>query len=65
MASMVCAHAEPVNRPTMAVFEDVHWADEATLDLLGFLARRLTRCSLTQVSPAKLLAKNSGHCGHA
>jgi DNA-binding CsgD family transcriptional regulator len=31
-------------RPTVAVFEDVHWADEATLDLLGYLVRRLARC---------------------
>jgi predicted ATPase len=29
--------------PTLAVLEDVHWADEATLDLLRFLARRLDR----------------------
>jgi DNA-binding CsgD family transcriptional regulator/tetratricopeptide (TPR) repeat protein len=28
-------------RPTVAVFEDVHWADEATLDLLRFLGRRV------------------------
>lgn len=28
-------------RPTMLVFEDVHWADEATLDLLRYLGRRL------------------------
>jgi DNA-binding CsgD family transcriptional regulator/tetratricopeptide (TPR) repeat protein len=28
-------------RPTVAVIEDVHWADEATLDLLRFLARRV------------------------
>src|SRR5688572_19770515 len=27
--------------PTVAVFEDVHWADEATLDLLKFIARRV------------------------
>ena len=27
--------------PTLAVIEDVHWADEATLDLLRFLGRRL------------------------
>jgi len=26
---------------TVAVFEDVHWADEATLDLLRFIGRRL------------------------
>ena len=27
--------------PTVAVIEDAHWADEATLDLLRFLGRRL------------------------
>ncbi|WP_027860886.1 AAA family ATPase [Marmoricola sp. URHB0036] len=33
---------------TIAVVEDVHWADEATLDLIRFLARRLrdARCLL-------------------
>src|SRR5262245_51230465 len=31
--------------PTIAVFEDVHWADEATLDLIKFLARRVQRTS--------------------
>ena len=30
-------------RPTLAVIEDVHWADDATLDLLQFLARRIDR----------------------
>ncbi|MGH8630151.1 MAG: hypothetical protein ACREU7_05220, partial [Burkholderiales bacterium] len=29
--------------PTIAVFEDVHWADEATLDLIKFLGRRIGR----------------------
>ncbi len=29
------------DRPTLLVFEDVHWADEATLDLLRFLGRRV------------------------
>ena len=28
-------------RPTLVVIEDVHWADEATFDLLRFLARRI------------------------
>jgi predicted ATPase len=28
---------------TVAVIEDVHWADEATLDLVSFLGRRLSR----------------------
>jgi DNA-binding CsgD family transcriptional regulator/tetratricopeptide (TPR) repeat protein len=35
---------------TVAVIEDVHWADEATIDLLSFLGRRLGRI------PALLLA---------
>lgn len=29
--------------PTLVVFEDVHWADEATLDLLLYVGRRLSR----------------------
>jgi DNA-binding CsgD family transcriptional regulator/tetratricopeptide (TPR) repeat protein len=29
--------------PTLAVFEDMHWADEATLDLLKYLGRRIQR----------------------
>lgn len=28
-------------RPTVVVIEDVHWADEATLDLITFLGRRI------------------------
>ena len=28
-------------RPTVVVIEDVHWADEATLDLIKFLGRRV------------------------
>jgi DNA-binding CsgD family transcriptional regulator len=30
-------------RPTVVVIEDVHWADEATLDLIKFLGRRIDR----------------------
>ena len=32
-------------RPTLCVIEDAHWADEATLDLLMFLARRIDRAA--------------------
>ena len=35
--------------PTVVVVEDVHWADEATLDLLVFLGRRLADTSSTLV----------------
>ena len=31
---------------TVAVIEDVHWADEATIDLLSFLGRRLGRMNV-------------------
>lgn len=29
--------------PSVVVFEDVHWADEATLDLIKFLGRRISK----------------------
>lgn len=29
--------------PSLLVFEDIHWADEATIDFIKFLARRVTR----------------------
>jgi predicted ATPase len=29
--------------PVVLVFEDIHWADEATIDLIKFLARRISR----------------------
>ena len=35
--------------PTVLVFEDVHWADEATLDLVKFLGRRLARLGILLV----------------
>lgn len=31
------------NRQTIIVFEDIHWADEATLDLIKYLGRRIQR----------------------
>lgn len=33
---------ENISSPTLLVFEDIHWADHATLDLLKFLGRRIT-----------------------
>ncbi|MBS1661454.1 MAG: AAA family ATPase [Bacteroidetes bacterium] len=32
-----------LKKATIIVFEDIHWADEATLDFIKFLARRITR----------------------
>jgi DNA-binding CsgD family transcriptional regulator/tetratricopeptide (TPR) repeat protein len=32
-------------KPTVLIFEDVHWADDGTLDLIKFLGRRLKRLS--------------------
>jgi ATP/maltotriose-dependent transcriptional regulator MalT len=29
--------------PSLIIIEDIHWADEATLDFIKFLARRITR----------------------
>jgi DNA-binding CsgD family transcriptional regulator len=44
-AALIDALAGPRQRPrTVVVMEDLHWADEATLDLLTFLGRRLARC---------------------
>jgi len=31
------------NKPVVLVFEDIHWADEATLDFVKFFARRISR----------------------
>jgi DNA-binding CsgD family transcriptional regulator/tetratricopeptide (TPR) repeat protein len=36
-------------RPRVLVVEDVHWGDEATLDLVRFLARRIARLPLLLV----------------
>ncbi len=34
---------ELIQTPTILIIEDIHWADEATLDLLKYLARRIHR----------------------
>lgn len=36
------AELDRPDRPTVLVVEDVHWADEATLDVLRFLVRRIS-----------------------
>jgi hypothetical protein len=37
--------------PDVVVVEDVHWADEAALDLLRFLGRRLRDVAATRRTP--------------
>ena len=39
------AHQGP--EPTVLVVEDVHWADDTTLDVLRFVARRLNGLRLS------------------
>src|SRR3982074_584054 len=39
----VVAELGALGHPVVLVFEDVHWADQATLELIGFLARRVER----------------------
>jgi ATP/maltotriose-dependent transcriptional regulator MalT len=36
---------ELYSQPSIAVLEDIHWADEASLDLIKFLGRRIQRTS--------------------
>jgi DNA-binding CsgD family transcriptional regulator len=39
----VLARLSTADAPPLVIFEDVHWADQATLDLLRFLGRRVDR----------------------
>src|SRR5882757_8677268 len=39
--STVLDQVQDPARPTLFVIEDIHWADEATLDLIRFLSRRI------------------------
>jgi DNA-binding CsgD family transcriptional regulator/tetratricopeptide (TPR) repeat protein len=43
--TLFAAVLDDLTSPTIFVVEDIHWADEATLDLLKYLARRISRTS--------------------
>jgi DNA-binding CsgD family transcriptional regulator len=45
LAAVTEEFADPL-RPTILVIEDAHWVDEATRDVLAYLARRVTRLPL-------------------
>jgi DNA-binding CsgD family transcriptional regulator len=47
--------------PTLLVLEDVHWADEASLDLLRFLGRRLADLPLLVVATSREDEVPPGH----
>ncbi|CAN5763023.1 AAA family ATPase [soil metagenome] len=48
-------------RPRLMIVEDVHWADEATLDLLRFLGRRIDRTPTLMVATFRADEVGSGH----
>jgi predicted ATPase len=61
MAGQLCAALEEMtaDKPLILVFEDLHWADDSTLNLISALARRRARtrllvlitCGVTDVAP--------------
>ncbi len=42
--SRLLAHLSESDRPVVLILEDVHWADNGTLDFIRFLGRRITLC---------------------
>lgn len=45
----------------LIVFEDIHWADEATLDFINFFARRITKLKCLFILTYRHDEINSGH----
>ena len=50
-----------LERPTVLVIEDAHWADDATLDVLGYAARRVGSLGALLVLTARDEALQPGH----
>ena len=48
-------------RPTMLIIEDVHWADESTLDLIRFLGRRVGDTSAVVMCTFRAEETGAGH----
>lgn len=48
-------------RPTVVVIEDVHWADDGTLDLLRFLGRRVARANVLVLATYRDTELTRGH----
>ena len=51
-------------RPTVLVIEDAHWADDATLDVLGYAARRVGSLAALLVLTVRDEALSAGHPLH-
>ena len=45
-----CAQVSATGVPDVVVVEDIHWADEATLDLLRYLSRRLRAAAVLLIA---------------
>lgn len=55
------AEVSTTTRTTVLVFEDVHWADDATLDLLRFLGRRIADCPVLVIATYRDDSLGEGH----
>lgn len=44
--SMLLSALQAQSKPSVVIIEDVHWADEATLDMIKFLGRRVRQASI-------------------
>src|SRR4051812_34714457 len=63
--SLLIAELELPPSPTVLVFEDVHWADDATLDLITVLGRRVRSLPALVVLTYRSGEVPSGHPLHA
>jgi DNA-binding CsgD family transcriptional regulator len=53
MAFFEAAFAGLTSEPTLAILEDLHWADDATLDFVRFAGRRIKRAPLVLLITAR------------
>ncbi len=62
--SDVLQRLHQASQPTVLVIEDVHWADDATLDLIRFLGRRIAGSHILLLLTARNeAAEERGGCG--
>ncbi len=52
---------QTVSQPTVVVFEDIHWADEATYDLIIYLGRRIQETNCLMIVTYRNDALSSDH----